>query len=464
MISLQTPFTGYPDLEVKIAYGLARVGAEAIGTERVTIKNRGGYYEVQIDASENKFELLEKTFSMLCQRMLSSEVLPFMTPGVGTRSAAKIKAGEKESFSLKIYRNRNFLLENRKTQNVCRHNNKSVGNILGFTASTSYHNRRDGIDVVLTPRNTKDKTSPKITRRPTNPRNICKTCGLLSLLGSWFSSFMFRTIDKEVMVVPIPKKTATGEVLRQILASHHLLRKEWIARRVPEKVMPLIILTRIPSTAYFLKGFDFFLSFMSGGGNRGYHVDGISSVPLDSYLKFIDANPYNVASVHNLLRGECYEGLQILNELIVYRRVDLLGRFCKVYSSRTSTPNSKYASLLYGETARYLLREVAMISPEIIDNKSLASLARTLRYFVRDRKYCYADDIRNARKDSRDFENTIAKMLREARLRLEQDEKIHLPNEKEVREVFRLANDSFEEVKTALAILAFSFPYSAEKV
>ena len=104
-----------------------------------------------------------------------------------------------------------------------------------------------------------------------------------------------------------------------------------------------------------------------------------------------------------------------------------------------------------------------MISPEIIENPSLASLARTLRYFIRDKKYGYADDIRNARRESRDFENTIAKMLREGRLRLEQKEKIHLPNEREIKEVFKLANDSFEEVKTALTILAFSFPPGNEE-
>jgi CRISPR type I-A-associated protein Csa5 len=86
-----------------------------------------------------------------------------------------------------------------------------------------------------------------------------------------------------------------------------------------------------------------------------------------------------------------------------------------------------------------------------------------LRYFIRERKYGYADDIRNARKDSRDFEETIARMLREGRLRLEQKEKIHLPTEDEIKEVFRLANENFEATKTALVILAFSFPSKVEQ-
>jgi len=54
-------------------------------------------------------------------------------------------------------------------------------------------------------------------------------------------------------------------------------------------------------------------------------------------------------------------------------------------------------------------------------------------------------------------------MLREGRLRLEQKEKIHLPTDEEMKEVFKLANDDFENTKTALVILAFSFPARAEE-
>jgi CRISPR type I-A-associated protein Csa5 len=115
-----------------------------------------------------------------------------------------------------------------------------------------------------------------------------------------------------------------------------------------------------------------------------------------------------------------------------------------------------------------------MIKKEIIENPALQSLARTLRYFIRERKYGYADDIRNARKDSRDFEETIAKMLREGELRRVQQEQdrqagkevknwIYLPKEDEIKEVFRLANEDFESTKLALVMLAFSFPSRSEE-
>jgi CRISPR type I-A-associated protein Csa5 len=138
-------------------------------------------------------------------------------------------------------------------------------------------------------------------------------------------------------------------------------------------------------------------------------------------------------------------------------------KFARLYVFETTPKEGNWINLLYLETADYLLKEVAMIPPNIIENPALQSLARTLRYFIRERKYGYADDIRNARKDSRDFEETIAKMLRESRLRLEQKEKIHLPTDEEIKEIFHLANEDFESTKLALVMLAFSFPSKREE-
>ena len=52
-ITLFTPATGYPDLEIKIAYGLARVGIEAYEAEKVSIKENVGFYSVTIDIKED---------------------------------------------------------------------------------------------------------------------------------------------------------------------------------------------------------------------------------------------------------------------------------------------------------------------------------------------------------------------------------------------------------------------------
>lgn len=465
-ITLFTPATGFPDLEVKIAYGLARVGIETFGMEKVSIQDSGGFYMVTIGIHENEFELLEKTFNMLCRRLLSSSYIPFSTPGIKGGSAKSIGVTENEIFSLNSYKAIISNAENRKSENICRHGNDSVGNIIGFTASTSYHHKRDGIDTSI---------QQNVPRRPTNPKNICKSCALLSLLGTWYASFIFNIGGKEVIAIPTAKSNISGYKLQEIFALQHQIRKNWINQEIPQVVIPLIFLSKIPSSSDILDGFDLFIAVMSGGGPRGYHVDGLFLIPINNYLDFIKANPYNIATVDILLRKEAYNSLQELNNVIYNRMIVSLPKFARLYVQETSPKNSKWVNLLYPETTKYLLKEVAMISSEIIENPALGSLARTLRYFIREKKYGYADDIRNARKESKDFEETIAKMLREGELRRvqqEQDRKagkridnwIHLPKDEEMKEVFRLANADFDKTKTALVILAFSFPARVEEV
>lgn len=458
-ITLYTPATGFPDLEAKIAYGLARVGIEAFGMEKVSIQDSGGFYTVTIDIHENEFSSLENTFNLLCKRLLSSSYIPFSTPGIAGRSADSIGVTENEIFSLDIYKSIVFNAENRKSENVCRHGNKSVSNIIGIAVSTSFHNKRDGLDVQLQYKNPKDKTSPKLPRRPTNPKNICKSCALLSLLGTWYASFIFSIADREVIAVPIPKVKITGSTLQEIFALQHQIRKNWFNQEIPQVLIPMILLSKIPSSADILEGFDLFVAVLSR--QQGYHVDGLFLIPIENYLDFIRQTPYNIATIDILLRKEAFNSLQELNNAIYNCEITSLPKFARLYVQETSTNN--FTNLLYPETSKYLLKEVAMISSEIIENTALGSLARTLRYFIRQKKYGYADNIRNARKESKDFEDTIAKMLREGRLRLEQKEMIHLPTDEEMKEVFRLTNQDFDKTKTALVILAFSFPARAEE-
>jgi len=449
-IIFYTPATGFPDLEVKIAYGLARVGIEAFGMEKVSIQNSGGFYMVAIDIHQKEFDAFEKTFNLLCQRLLSSSYIPFSTPGIAGRSAESMGVTENEIFSLDIYQSIIYNAENKKTENVCRHRNSSIGNIIGIAAATSYHHKRDGIDTSI---------QQNVPRRPTNPKNICKACALLSLLGTWYASFIFNIANREVLVIPIPKEKVSGTKLQEIFSLQHQIRKNWFNQEIPQVLIPLIFLAKIPSSADILNNFDLFITVLSR--QQGYHVDGLFLIPINNYLDFIKASPYNIATVDILLRKEAYNPLQELNNVIYSHMMIFLPKFARLYIQETSTNN--FTNLLYPETTKYLLREVAMISSEIIENPALGSLARTLRYFIRQKKYGYADDIRNARKESKDFEDTIAKMLREGRLRLEQKEKIHLPTDEEMKEVFRLANADFDKTKTALVILAFSFQARIEE-
>ncbi|MGQ9848023.1 MAG: type I-A CRISPR-associated protein Csa5 [Bacteroidales bacterium] len=433
--------------------------------DKVTMQDSGGFYTIAIEIEDSKFGYLVKTFNMLCKRLLSSPYIPFSTPGIAGKSAKNICVTEGENFSLDIYRSMVSNSANRKSDNGCKHRSDSVGNIIGLAASTSFHNKRDGLDVQLQYKNPKDKTSPKLPRRPTTPQNICKTCALLSILGTWYATFFFTVSDQEIIVIPIPKIKITGSKLQEIFALQHQVRKNWFNQKIPQVLIPMVFLSRIPSSADILEGFDLFVAVLSR--QRVYHVDGLFLIPIKNYLDFIGETPYNIATIDKMLNTfgnkrypkEACDALMELNNAIYYRKRESLLKFARLYTIETTPKDSnKWVNLLYPETTKYLLKEVAMIRQEIIESSALASLARTLRYFIREKKYGYADDIRNARKESKDFEDTIAKMLREGRLRLEQKEKIHLPTDEEMKEVFKLANQDFEATKTALVILAFSFP------
>lgn len=343
--------------------------------------------------------------------------------------------------------------EHKESEKFCKHKVKGkVSNVLGFTASatTGVLCKRDGIDITFY------NDQP---RRPTDPRDICKTCGLLALLGIWFASFVFNVGNREIIAIPLPKEEISGSKLQDIFALQHQVRKNWFNQEIPQVLIPLIFLSKIPSSADILEGFELFVAVLSR--QQGYHVDGLFLIPIENYLDFIRQTPYNIATIDNMLRREAFGSLQELNNAIYSRDKASLAKFTRLYVQEISTYN--FTNLLYPETSKYLLKEVAMISSEIIENAALGSLARTLRYFIREKKYGYADDIRNARKESKNFEETIAKMLREGRLRLEQKERIHLPTDEEMKEVFRLANLDFDKTKTALVILAFSFPARAEE-
>jgi len=470
MITLYTPATGFPDLEVKIAYGLARVAIEAVGIEKVSIHNNGGFYSIIINISEGERGKLDKTFNLVCRRLLSSEYIPLNTPGIkksgkGGGFVGNITFKVDDNFSLNMYGHPFLMKKNIKDEPVCGHELEKVGTVLGLAAESGYHHSRDKLD-----------SEPKKDRgryyigRPSSPKRLCKSCGLLSLLGMWYASFIFSVADKEVIVIPIPNQELTGYKLQEIFALQHQIRKQWFSQDIPQVLIPLVFLSKIPSSADILEGFDLFIAVLSR--QQGYHVDGLYLIEIERYLNFIKYSPYNIATIELMLKSEAYGSLQELNKTIYYLELDSLLKFARLYVQETSTNN--WTNLLYLETTKYLLKEVAMIKKEIIENPALQSLARTLRYFIKERKYGYADDIRNAREDSRDFENTIAKMLREGELRRVQQEqdiqagkkvknRIYLPKEDEIKEVFRLANEDFESTKLALVMLAFSSPAKVEE-
>jgi len=453
MITLYTPATGFPDLEVKIAYGLARVAIEA-GYEPVIVPN-GGFYGIKI---EGEIVKLNNTFNILAKRILSSTYVSLNTPGITGRSASTIQFKDSDSFDIGIFSTIAEIAEHKKSETFCRHNVRNkVSNVLGFTASatTGVLCKRDGLDITFY------QGQP---RRPTEPRDICKSCALLALLGMWYASFIFSVADKEVIVIPIPNQELTGYKLQEIFALQHQVRKQWFNQNIPQIIIPLVFLSKIPSSADILEGFDLFIAVLSR--QQGYHVDGIFLIEIEHYLDYIRQTSFNIATIDRLLMNEAYKALNELNNSIYYRRADSLLKFARLYVQETSTNNWK--NLLYLETANYLLKEVGMINEEIIRNQAVRSVAKTLGYFVWNKdyqNYSYADSLRNA-KTERNVRQIFEKLMREAKLRYDQVKSKpngnppHIPHPDDIDQIIYLmqsAKEAFEQVITTLYLLAFSF-------
>ena len=457
-IILYTPATGFPDLEIKIAYGLARVGIEAYGTEKVKILDSGGFYQVSIEGDIAK---IEDAFNRFCKRLLSSSYIPFNTPGITSRSAESITVGDKDYFYLSpsFCRAPTSISDNKGSEVICRHKYKGlqkISAIIGFSASTSYHHRRDGLDVSI--------QQQRIPRRPTDPKNICKACGMLALLGTWYATFIFSVAEREVIITPIPKGQTDGAQLQKIFSLQHQIRKDHIYQEIPQDLIPLVFLSRIPSSADILNGFELHITVLNR--QQAYHVDGLSLIPIEKYLSFLGTSPYNIASIDTMLKNEAFGALKELNSLLSHRIPNMLSKFARLYTRETSQNDSRL-NLLYPETAKYLLKEVAMIKNEIINNKGVRSFAKTLGYFVWNKEhqnYSFADGIRNASTQN-EVRKTLEKLEREAKLRYDQEKNTngyppHIPHVEDIQELNKIMQDkkeNFEQVKTTLYLLAFSF-------
>jgi len=471
-ITLYTPATGFPDLEAKIALGLARVGIEA-GCEPNIISQKG-FYQIELEQfTPDKFN---QTFLMLLKRLLSSD--RFFDLGVKTKDKTKYSTTEEiitrmqtllQNNGIEQFYPLNQIIDfNFKKDAFCGHKKVSkFGGSSGLILLSSFHAGKPYF---------RDKLYDKFNL------NLCEICGYLAVLGLNTFGFVVQMGTgknrKYIIALPIPKQKLETGMLQILMSLQKTLHNFWLSDLLPLRVFFIGLLAKVPSISYVMNELQlhFHLTMVSKDNRGDTIVEQTELVNCINLSKFISASSYNNATVESLL-GKSKEkpGILSLIELttaIEKYEKDSLPKFARFYIQETSTDD--WTNLLYPQTTRYLLKEVAMIKKEFIENKAILSLARSLRYFIKERKYNYADDIRNARKDSNKIEETIVKMLREAELRRvkqEEDKKagkkidnwIHIPNVADVQEVIRLENEDFESTKLALIMLAFSFPTIDEK-
>lgn len=465
MLKLSTPNTGYPDLELKIAYGLARLALETFPTAEIKIRRLHGFYEIEIHIPEyetNSFETkIEKAFQTIKARRISYKPL-MQTPGFQSGTVKSIMKNTLMEATLNPSNYLNpVLFKSNSEGDVCGHDNKKIGAVIGLTTCTSYHHSRNLIDKAP-----KDK---KI-QRPTNPKKICITCALLAILGEWYSALIFKvsnsTAIRHVVALPLPKAgtpVSKGE-LHQIFALQHLVKNVNISNpdlTLSEISIPLILFSQYPSLASVLENFDMLVSIITRR-SRSFKVESFVHVPLASYIKFIENSPFNVSVVKTMNRKAASKSLQELAEVLRFANLSSLLKFVRNFTLETSYDN--YTNLLPLKTAAYLLGEVGKMKESEIFSPEIQSMAKTMRYFVMNKQYYYADEIRNA-KDYKHLMEILGKMLREARKEKEKTDLVHIPTEEEVIRLINAsqADENFKKIKLALYVLAFAMPCSRKE-
>ena len=465
--TLYTPTTGFSDLEIKIAYGLARVGIEA--GMKVNIFPQTGFYRIEFFSQNSDKESIDRTFHLILGRILSNQ--KFYDLGVKAKDRSKYPTiEEKKGFKSRLFNHKISDIYNEiklssfvfTKEKVCKHDK-----ILKFGATKLSPKQLGGLIILTSPFAGKPQFRDKRSRDLN--LGLCEVCGYLAVLGK--ESFTFNIQlgygrdRKYIWVIPYFSKNLDQEQLIKLFSLQKTLDAFRLPEFIPLKVFTLGLLSKIPSLTEITNelGLSFYLCLVSKDNRGDTRVEQTLFVNAIPFANFLFYSPYNYATVDKLLsRSPKILPLLELTNLIENRRKENITKFARLYVQETSLKESKKVNFLYYQTTKYLLKEVAMIKNEIIENRAIQSLAKTLRYFVREKKYGYIDNLRNAKKESRDFEECLSKMLRETRLRFEQDKKIHPPREDEIREIFKLANENFEDVKISLVMLALSLPEKKE--
>ena len=210
-ISLHTPGTGYPDLEVKIAYGLARVGIEA--GAGVSIIPHPGFYEVKFDPPDGKNINLNETFYMLLERILSSQ--KFYDLGVKAKDKGKYvtvdKKNNNNTFKERLYKidlgnlyQPNTMTEYAFTkEKACRHSGS-------FKFGATKEDKKQLGGLIFLASTHAGKPQFRDDRKRDLNLGLCEACGYLSVLGKESFSFEIQLgigkNRKSVWVLPITNR------------------------------------------------------------------------------------------------------------------------------------------------------------------------------------------------------------------------------------------------------------------
>ena len=476
MITLQTPGTGFDDFESRIALGLCRVALDCVDPTHVTLEEIDDRYVVHLNSNDTK--RVGDALSLWILRSISSEDFLQKIPGTrpkeiydgitkykktGKSVKRKGHASKMADFGLQIRKDplrlldlyrENFSRELRRGahDNICGHTiDKILGAILAFSPQLG---------------------SPPIRNNPvrsTEPPDVCPYCASLGLLG--IASFQVgvtvsrnRRLTKErYFFMPRFRGKTTGSILQSyITAAKHIQPR---LNNVPTNSALLALLSYYPHIGRIVQEHiaetsrlpTFFVARADTSGNapRYQHFEERN---IDAELLFLGDNPYNVALAQSAYRytEDKPELLGLLSKTLQFKRNQDAVSFCREYVSTT-----KGRQLLYKESVKYIAKEVLNMDEKLIDNSNIGAVASMLKYFVRERRFGYVDNLRSSRSPD-EFEKHLLSAQRDAASIYYGTEagkpKPYMPNETNLRETLKALNSpDFDRIKTLICLLAFSF-------
>jgi len=475
-MELFTPGTGFIDLDIKIAYGLCRLGFEA-GAGDMSITPMPGGFKIDMDVNPDE---LPSAYKLLFHRLLSGKHL-YKLPGIQAKYIDNYPVSDLKEASLidsflEIYSPEHAASIDFSKNKMCGHDDiPSFGGTSGLILAASTH---AGMPY----------KSGNLSQSGHMNTKLCELCGYITVMGILSGVFRLNMgSNLRIVTTPIPSQRIGRKEIELLFSSKLVLENSYIKNKIPLTVLPLSLMARFPSLTDVLSSLKYSLHIVVFESGQTDRVNGIELSQPGQIAKFLSKSTYNVATVDECLKNDdpYIEPLQSLNRVLTGRDTDYkrhqLMVFCRHWVSRVNRSIESGKSqalslkiLLYKQTVNYLLKEEAMLSPEIIENDAVRSFARTMRFFNSDSQhlnYTFVDNIRNASSDSGEFEKTIEKMLRSAqslRLSLEKGSQevgeskprkfINIPSEKEFNELIRLASKDFNQVKTALVCLSLCRP------
>jgi hypothetical protein len=344
-LTLYTPATGFPDLEAKIAYGLARVGIEA-GSEPTIIPQKGFYQIEMRNFSSDKFS---KSFLMLLNRLLSSN--KFYDLGVKAKDKTKYSVTKEifeeiqqflqthefeQIFSLRQISDFNF-----KKETFCGHKDiKKFGGSSGLILLSSFHAGKPYF---------RDKIFDKFNL------NLCENCGYLAVLGLYSFGFIIQMGSgknkKYMITLPIPEKEIGINKLYVLMSLQKRLHNFWLSDLLPIKTFLIGLLAKVPSLSDIINELElqFHLTLVSKDNRGDTVVEQTAFVDALAFSKYISVSPYNIVTVENLLgdykqKPKVSSLIELVTSLDNYERNSLL-KFARLYVFETTPKEDNWTNL-----------------------------------------------------------------------------------------------------------------------